>query len=205
MKYLAALVLPMFFFLGCGGGGDSSDTAEVVIEGERAVLYSLYAEKTDDDTVLTEDEIDCSHPLFTSEEPLPKGSHPEELVLEGYYWDCQDSREYFHADGSVSAIAERDYEAEHGFWSVCMIGTEPPEVKGVWVVTQDGQLCARTDTLPGIVVCVDYSLDTSSDGEKSLKAGGNPAVYHNGQRQVLPSLLEESVEETCYLRQQTNS
>ncbi|MCY3826340.1 MAG: hypothetical protein OXG10_03005 [Candidatus Dadabacteria bacterium] len=209
MKYLSMFLLMMFVFSGCGGGGDnSSDIAR--IEGERAALYSLYAKdssgENNNDGFLSEDEIDCNHPLFTRKEPLPEGgTHPEAVVSPaGTYWDCQGSKEYLHADGSTSATAKAGYEEEQEFWSVCMIGTEPPEIKGDWVATQDGQLCARTDTLPGIVVCVDYEVNTSGDGEKSLTTGGNAAVYHDGQRQLLP-FLEESVEETCYLREQPDS
>ena len=195
----------MLVFSGCGGGGDSSSDI-AVIEGERAALYSLYAKdpsgESNNDEVLTEDGIDCDDPLFTRKEPLPEETYPEAVVSPaGTYWDCQDSKEYFYADGSVSATAKAGYEEEQKFWSVCMIGTEPLEIKGDWVATQDGQLCARTDTLLGIVVCVDYNINTSGDGEKSLTTGGNAAVYYDGQRQSLP-FLEESVEEACYLRQQ---
>ena len=196
-----------FVFSGCGGGGGGS-SQDAVIGGEHALLYSLYAEdsfgeRIDDNEVLSEDEIDCSHPLFTRTEPLPAGTHPDALVSpEDTYWDCPDSRERNFADGSISATAKRDYQDIYNFWNVCRVGTEPPDFSGNWVATENGRLCFRSDILPGIVICIDdYSVNELSDGAKTWTTGDSAAVYYEGK--ILDFL--ESEGETCHLRPQPNS
>ena len=80
-------------------------------------------------------EVDCSAPVFTRTEPLPRGTHPESWITTGNnYWDCDGSKEYYHADGTFTGrFTDTNFEGYNELltiWRACRVGTRLPEVAG---------------------------------------------------------------------------
>ena len=159
------LILVVLFTAGsCGGGediaGDALQEGKEMLSGHLADQYRDYSEDGDEDGdgSISPDEVDCSDHLFTRTEPLPSGFYPQNLVTPGTsYFECSDgdsrSIERYHADGSFESTIIGDYQDLLDFWEICEVGTRPPNASGNWVVTPDGQSCARIDILPGIILC----------------------------------------------------
>ena len=176
LRGILTLVLFPLFLVGCGSGGEEPD----------GVLR-------------LEVEINCSSPVFTRTEPLPSGTHPEGWITTGNnYWDCDGSKEYYHADGTLTGrftdTSTEEYKLLLAFWRACRVGTRPPEVAGNWVVVDDN-ICIRFDITPGIIAC--GGIISEPDG-RSATTGGDLEVIQYGR--VIDSDYAES--DTCYLEQE---
>ena len=174
----------LFAVAGCGGGGggtgaESDTPAEVRISGPQASLYAEYAEdkSVSDDGVLTEDEIDCSDPLFTRAEPFPPAvgipAGIDSIVSPqiNRYLECADGVERYYTDGTFEGrITDSElFRWAHDFWNVCEVGTEPPDYRGnfgFFVSDLGFAICWRLDALPGLLVCrvVDPFVDEHGIG-----------------------------------------
>ena len=174
-KILTLVFLPLFL-AGCGSGGEDSDVELRV-------------------------EVDCSAPVLTHTEPLPSGTHPEGWITTGNnYWDCDGSKEYYHADGTFTGrFTDTSFEGYNELltiWRACRVGTRLPEVAGSWVVKNDEDVvCVRFDITPGIIACGD--IISEPDGNSST-VGGDLEVIQYGQ--VVDSSYEEA--DTCYLEEE---
>ena len=176
LRRILTLVLFPLFLVGCGSGGEEPD----------GVLR-------------LEVEIDCSSPVFTRTEPLPSGIHPEGWITTGNnYWDCDGSREYYHADGTFTGrftdTDTEEYDFLVDFWRACRAGTRLPGAAGSWVVVDD-KMCLRFDIIPGIIICGD--IFSEPDG-RSATTGGDLEVIQYGR--VIDSFYAGS--DTCYLEQE---
>ena len=92
LRRILTLVLLPLFLAGCGSGGEDSEVELQV-------------------------EVNCSASVLTRTEPLPRGTHPEGWITTGNnYWDCDGSKEYYHADGTFRGICVVEYtHIEQGF------------------------------------------------------------------------------------------
>ena len=173
LRKILTLVFFPLFLAGCGSGGENSN-AEFRVE------------------------VDCSSPVLTHTEPLPPGTHPEGWITTGNnYWDCDGSKEYYHADGTFTGrVTDTNFEGYNELltiWRACGVGTRLPEVTGNWVVVNDS-ICVRFDTTPGIIACGD--IISEPDGNSSA-VGGDLEVIQYGQ--VIESSYEGA--DTCYLEE----
>ncbi len=173
MDRLAVLFITVFFIAtGCGGGsgtGAEDDVRrEARLSGPQASLYAEYAkdESVSDDGVLTEDEIDCSNPLFTRTEPFPPtvttSFEPLNSVIQAQghnpHLECADGVERYYTNGAFEGrITDNElFRWAHDFWRVCEVGTEPPGYQGrfgFFFHELGTAICWRIDALPGIVIC----------------------------------------------------
>ncbi len=172
---ILTLAFPLFFLAGCGSGGEDEDIELRV-------------------------EVDCSAPVLTRTETLPPGTHPEGWITTGNnYWDCDGSREYYHADGTFTGrFTDTSFEGYDGLlaiWRACRVGTRLPEVSGDWVVVNDSIFCVRFDITPGIIACSD--IVSEPDGN-SAATGGDAEVIQYGR--VIESSYEGA--DTCYLEEE---
>ena len=199
------LILAVFLMGGCaeGIGRDLVRGALSQLKSEYADLYGNYSgqENLLDDGSLTEDEVDCSHPFFTTglASRFPGGEYPQVLITPpGSYWECSESKDRYHADGTFSSIITSNYQDVLDFWRVCEVGTRPPNLSGVWAALKEEDLiflCVIVDIFPGIEICT--SAVTSSDGS-TLTITGEVLISQEGE--LLDNIEVES--ETCYLREE---
>ena len=122
----------------------------------------------DGDGGISEDEINCGHPIFTTVEPFPPEgtTNVPELITPGNsYWECVDATGLtgavrFLPNGKVEGGYTSGYEAELAFWNVCQVGPQPPAFSGVWVYyPQDEVVCTRNNIIPGVIWCEDIYSD----------------------------------------------
>ena len=195
MYELGRVLIVVFLCLpltGCGPDGEQ--LARDFLEGLDSYLY--------DDSYgdFGEDDVDCSDPILTRTEPLPSGTHPDGwITTRNNYWDCDGSKEYYHADGTFSGrFTDTSFEGYNEFltvWRACRVGTRLPEVTGDWVVVNDNILCVRFDTTPGVIACSD--IVSEPDGN-SAATGGDIEVIQYGR--VIASDYQGA--DTCYLEQE---
>ena len=174
LRGVLALAFSLLFSISCGSGGEEPDG---VIQLE----------------------IDCSSPVLTHTEPLPSGTHPQGWITTGNnYWDCDGSKEYYHADGTFAGrFTDTNFEGYNELltiWRACRVGTRLPEVAGNWIVVNDS-ICVRFDITPGIIACSD--IISEPDGNSST-VGGDLEVIQYGR--VIESSYEGA--DTCYLEEE---
>ncbi len=193
------LVVAVLLAGGCVDGGELVRDALREIDRALSGTYAdLYGEYTDDDEV-TEDDIDCSQPLFTRTEPLPSGTHPAAVITrEGEYWDCTEGVEVYNSNGTFAGKITDSEVAQWAldFWNVCRVGTRPPDYAGNWIVAfydSTDYICGRFDALPGIVFC--RSAVLSSDGF-SVRLGSGGAIQNGIIEETFPE------DEVCHLRRE---
>lgn len=129
---------------------------------------------------LTPDDIDClNDPDFNHVEPLPSGTHPDELITEeGTFLRCEDEDVKYNADGTVSGTwtgSDDDdlYTLLRIAEEACDLSTETlPDYVGKWVVTDVTtgdleylDLCLRADLIPGAIFCVQLS----GEGQETVR------------------------------------
>ena len=144
-------------------------------------------------------EVDCSAPILTHTEPLPPETHPEGWITTGNnYWDCDGSKEYYHADGTFTGrFTDTSFESYNELltiWRVCRVGTRLPEVVGNWVVVNDN-ICLRFDIIPGIIACGE--IISEPDGNSSTVGRDLETIQYG---RVVDYSYEEA--ETCYLEEE---
>ena len=146
-------------------------------------------------TYYEDEEVNCSDPILSRVEPLPSGNYPEDLITpEGYYSRCPSGKEFYHADGTITAIltdtSTEGYFQIERVWEACGTGSRPPEITGSWVVT-DNQLCIRFNNFPGFVVCGPYT---------QMDQGSTIELKYIQYGEVMQTL--EIQQENCYLEQE---
>ena len=157
---------------GCVDGGEiAADALEEIdryFENQFADMYREFAQDTSvaDDGVLTENEVDCSDPLFTRTEPLPGGiTGITPVNPSGTYWRCDDgTQEIYFPNGTLQGFIVDEYLTQdvRAFWNQCQVGTQPPDYRGEWRVTTDGYFCVRFDIIPGIALCTTGTVSSST-------------------------------------------
>ncbi len=186
------------------GGGDSQVTeTRDIIESFQADLYREYSQQNDN-------EIICDDPLFTRTEPFPEDFITNFEVLNPLiqvqnaqrgdpYLECDGSLERYYTDGTfVGIYTDFDLAQEaHNFWSMCEVGTEPPDYGGHFGISEyEGNtiFCGRVDIIPGIVICRIIEPIVQGQELLGIQAIGN-LIIHQGVPEVL-----DFEEEFCYLR-----
>ena len=206
MRTILSLFLVLLVVTGCGpDGGDIArdfveglgdaledefeDDDEECVEGEDCyeidfdlvdegcelrIVNGRVREVCADDS--TEEEVDCSHPYLTTREPLPAGSHLEEVITARLgsieYWECYDSDIAYHPEGVLNGqyVPENMggiYDGIVDVWLACGVGTEPPQFTGNWIVTNNNQFCYRINHFPGIINC--YPFESFPDGPATVE------------------------------------
>lgn len=140
----------LFLIVSCGGGGGES----LNLDG------------------LTPDDIDCvNDPDFNHVEPLPPGTHPDEIITEeGTFLRCEDEDVKYNADGTISgtwtgSTNDEVYTLLRIAEEACDLSNESlPDYVGDWVVTdvttgdlEYYDLCLRFDLIPGAIFCQQLS------------------------------------------------
>lgn len=183
--------------IGCGGGGDGEEAAADQLSESKFANQYLDADQdvdTDNDGELTEDEVLCSHPVFSTIEPFPLGgtTPPEVVTPPNSYWQCVDY-DYslnmrINADGTVNGRYTSGYKAVLDFWNICQVGPQPPEFSGEWIYYPDYEaVCVRDNILPGVIECVSFIYS-------------NEAFLIHGGEIVDSYYYEDSGD--CYLREE---
>lgn len=174
--------LPVWFFLavsltaaGCVDGGDIAADALREIDN---YINSNFADQlhdidpdadSDEDGEISEDEVDCDHPIFTTVEPFPPGGTtnvPEVITPGDSYYECVSAsglsgKLRLLPDGRVEGIYTSGYQDELAFWNLCQHGPEPPEFSGSWVYYPEyGAVCERDNIVPGVIACGGAYSDT---------------------------------------------
>ncbi len=201
MKSVIGFSFVLLFVVSCGGG--SGVTVSDIIEGFYAYLYGEYNQQNDDEMI-------CNDPLFTRTEPFPAGLTTDFEILNPLiqlqnaqrgnpYLECEGSVERYYTDGTfVGRSTDSDLAQEtHDFWSVCEVGTEPPNYGGHFGISEyEGDIifCSRLDIIPGIVACRIIEPIVQGQELLGLRATGT-LVIHQGVSEVV-----DFDEETCYLR-----
>ena len=204
MKSVIGFLFVLLFVVSCGGGGgDSGVTVPDIVEGFYADLYGEYNQQNDN-------EIICDDPLFTRTEPFPAGLitnfeilNPlirlQNAQLGNPYLECEGSVERYYTDGTFVGRYTDSYLAQeaHDFWSVCEVGTEPPNYGGQFGISEyegDTIFCGRLDIIPGIVGC--RIIEPIVQGQELLGIHAiGTLIIHQGVSEVL-----NFDEEICYLR-----
>ncbi len=156
---------------GCVDGGEIAADAlrefDTYLESKFADQYldASPSADADGDGRLSEDEVLCSDPVFTTVEPFPPGGiiDPEYITPLNTYFECfsysSSTNLRLNADGSIDAYYTSGYQAELDLWNLCRVGPQPPEASGAWRYYPSYEAaCIRDDILPGIIACSsDYS------------------------------------------------
>lgn len=161
-RFLVLFVLAVSLAtIGCGGGGDGEATDQLS-ESKFANQYLDVDQDVDadNDGNLTEDEVLCSDPVFSTVEPFPSGGIilPDLVTPPNSYLQCVDY-DYslnmrINADGTVNGHYTSGYKAVLDFWNICGVGPQPPEFSGAWVYYPDYEAaCVRDNILPGVIEC----------------------------------------------------